>query len=158
MDDTTRGGRVRAAARKQRAECRICRDYVEFTVDRVGRLIETCPHCHEGRPHSRSRWLARFAIEDAAMLEPAPEDTTRWCAWCGSAMPEERPRTACYCSKQCVRAAAAEAKRARIRAIPPHACATAGCTGTTRSTYCRKCSHQMGANKRIQIMKVEDDS
>lgn len=147
----TPGGQLNAGAREQKEECPRCRDFLGYETDWIGRVKAICPHCDEHRPHSRARWLARFAEENEAVVGPAPDEAARWCQWCGLAMPAHRPKFARYCSDQCTQQRAADAKRLKERARPPHPCATEGCQGTTRSTYCLPCARGKGGRRKITI-------
>lgn len=138
----TRGGQVQAGAREQKAECPRCRDFLCFDTDWIGRLVEWCPHCDEGRPHTRQGWLARFAEEDALVIAPADQGArsrVTHCAECSEAIPDDVDGRCQYCSPQCRRAAAARRKRDRKR----KQCKTKGCPNTTLATWCKPCVAQV---------------
>lgn len=137
---------MQAGAREQKAECPRCRDFLCFDTDWLGRLAEWCPHCDEGRPHSRSQWLARFAEEDAAMTEceaPEPEYLDdKHCEICGALFRPTGVRNV-YCGARCSSEANRRAHRRRYLASggrrvkqPERTCQYEGCDEPCRSKWC----------------------
>lgn len=47
---------------KQKAQCATCASIVYFVTDRIGRVLERCPHCHD-------KWPLRAARPDPVTCE-----------------------------------------------------------------------------------------
>lgn len=100
----------RSSRRGQKEECPTCRDFLCFDTDGMGRCVAWCPHCRDGRPHSRAQHLARLAEEDRACREP---EQSR-CAWCDTPFPVEASGQQ-YCGPSCREAAGNHRANARNR-------------------------------------------
>ncbi|MHB1310608.1 MAG: hypothetical protein ACYC3L_01235 [Gemmatimonadaceae bacterium] len=110
----------KTTAAGQRDTCDVCRDYLAFATDGMGRVTCYCPHCRDGRPHSRARWLARLEYEDRICRE-TPHVEQRECAWCDAPYTPENVGQR-YCQPECREAAGnhranvKNAERRRLRA------------------------------------------
>lgn len=93
----------KTTAAGQRDTCATCREYLAFETDGMGRVGVYCPHCRDGRPHSRARWLARLDYEER-MCREEQSGQCRACDWCGTSfLPKMSGQK--YCQLSCKEAA-----------------------------------------------------
>lgn len=124
----------RTAAKCQHDECPTCREYLAFDTDGMGRVVCWCPHCRDGRPHSRAKYLARLAEEDAAWREPE----MRRCTWCDAPyMPKGAGQR--YCGASCREATANHRANERNRRLREGQPLPKRLALVARLTHCEAC-------------------
>lgn len=79
--------------------CHVCQDYVRTWTNGMGRVFVSCPHCDEGKPHSRPAVVARLLFETAHLDRGIYVDRTRKCVRCGHS--PCRGKFSKYCSDEC---------------------------------------------------------
>ncbi len=124
----------RTAAKCQHDECPTCREYLAFDTDGMGRVVCWCPHCRDGRPHSRAKYLARLAEEDAAWRTVE----ARRCTWCDGPFTPKRAGQR-YCGTPCREATANHRANERNRRLREGQPLPKRLALVARLTHCEAC-------------------